>query len=176
MVCPTKFEGTDALEIFTLEEDPCNRSRIKLTTGQHRSVVRNAMQNTNGLVDRCKGYVNHVCGRHDLWRKALRPENGVVAPIISLCTGNGRHFEKKTEYWSGKRDLNPRPSPWQGDALPLSYSRSITVGQRGGILLSRNEAVKQPSRPHTSLLSYYLRYNGSKTLLKGNLRKSQSSY
>ena len=26
--------------------------------------------------------------------------------------------------WSGKRDLNPRPSPWQGDALPLSYSRS----------------------------------------------------
>jgi hypothetical protein len=24
---------------------------------------------------------------------------------------------------SGKRDLNPRPSPWQGDALPLSYSR-----------------------------------------------------
>ena len=27
--------------------------------------------------------------------------------------------------WSGKRDLNPRPSPWQGDALPLSYSRSL---------------------------------------------------
>ena len=25
---------------------------------------------------------------------------------------------------SGKRDLNPRPSPWQGDALPLSYSRN----------------------------------------------------
>ena len=25
--------------------------------------------------------------------------------------------------WSGKRDSNPRPSPWQGDALPLSYSR-----------------------------------------------------
>ena len=28
--------------------------------------------------------------------------------------------------WSGRRDLNPRPSPWQGDALPLSYSRSRT--------------------------------------------------
>ncbi|GEM_PF-1970044 len=27
--------------------------------------------------------------------------------------------------WSGRRDLNPRPSPWQGDALPLSYSRMI---------------------------------------------------
>jgi hypothetical protein len=25
--------------------------------------------------------------------------------------------------WSGKRDSNSRPSPWQGDALPLSYFR-----------------------------------------------------
>ncbi|MDI3548029.1 MAG: hypothetical protein PWR10_1681 [Halanaerobiales bacterium] len=27
--------------------------------------------------------------------------------------------------WSGKRDLNPRPSRWQRDALPLSYSRMV---------------------------------------------------
>src|ERR1039458_4781766 len=27
--------------------------------------------------------------------------------------------------WSGRRDLNSRPSPWQGDALPLSYSRLV---------------------------------------------------
>ncbi len=26
---------------------------------------------------------------------------------------------------SGKRDLNPRHPPWQGGALPLSYSRLI---------------------------------------------------
>ena len=25
--------------------------------------------------------------------------------------------------WSGKRGSNPRPQPWQGCALPLSYSR-----------------------------------------------------
>ena len=25
--------------------------------------------------------------------------------------------------WSGKRGSNSRPSPWQGDALPLSYYR-----------------------------------------------------
>ncbi len=24
---------------------------------------------------------------------------------------------------SGRRDLNPRPQPWQGCALPLSYTR-----------------------------------------------------
>ena len=26
--------------------------------------------------------------------------------------------------WSGRRDSNPRPSPWQGDALPLRHFRS----------------------------------------------------
>jgi hypothetical protein len=31
---------------------------------------------------------------------------------------------------SGKRDLNPRPSPWQGDALPLSYSRVFWAAVR----------------------------------------------
>ena len=30
--------------------------------------------------------------------------------------------------WSGRRDLNSRPSPWQGDALPLSYSRFGAFG------------------------------------------------
>ena len=42
-----------------------------------------------------------------------------------------RYLEKKTECWSGKRDLNPRPSPWQGDALPLSYSRLISIVLEG---------------------------------------------
>ena len=26
---------------------------------------------------------------------------------------------------SGRRDSNPRPSPWQGDALPLSHVRVL---------------------------------------------------
>ena len=32
--------------------------------------------------------------------------------------------------WSGKGDSNSRPSPWQGDALPLSYSRLIGTAER----------------------------------------------
>ena len=27
--------------------------------------------------------------------------------------------------WSGQRDLNPRHQPWQGCALPLSYTRIL---------------------------------------------------
>ena len=31
--------------------------------------------------------------------------------------------------WSGRRDSNSRPSPWQGDTLPLSHSRaSLRLG------------------------------------------------
>src|SRR5438552_15139470 len=33
----------------------------------------------------------------------------------------------RREVWSGKRDSNPRPRPWQGRALPLSYSRATAV-------------------------------------------------
>ena len=34
---------------------------------------------------------------------------------------------RRRAIWSGRRDLNSRPSPWQGDALPLSYSRLTQV-------------------------------------------------
>ena len=30
----------------------------------------------------------------------------------------------REENWSGQRDLNPRPSAWEADTLPLSYARS----------------------------------------------------
>ena len=31
--------------------------------------------------------------------------------------------------WSGRWDSNPRPSPWQGDALPLSHFRLSGLGR-----------------------------------------------
>src|ERR1700720_723897 len=36
------------------------------------------------------------------------------------------HFLKNsppTKVWSGGRDLNPQPSPWKSETLPLSYPR-----------------------------------------------------
>ena len=35
--------------------------------------------------------------------------------------------EKNLKFWSGQRDLNPRPSRWQRDALPLSYARLFLI-------------------------------------------------
>ena len=33
------------------------------------------------------------------------------------------------EIWSGRRDSNPRPQPWQGCALPLSYARFRSIAR-----------------------------------------------
>ena len=34
-----------------------------------------------------------------------------------------RTYSDIEKIWSGRRDSNPRPRPWQGRALPLSYTR-----------------------------------------------------
>jgi hypothetical protein len=73
------------------------------------------------------------------------------------------------ENWSGRRDSNPRPQPWQGCALPLSYARSgatppnssggvrsrllawacgIGKPRRRGVLESRWGLAPAPHRPH----------------------------
>ena len=47
---------------------------------------------------------------------------------VSACLIGKKDKEKTVQIsWSGKRDSNPRHSPWQGDALPLSYSRIHSV-------------------------------------------------
>src|SRR6266700_6828706 len=47
------------------------------------------------------------------------------AAFVALIAPNHRSQPggRRRAVWSGRRDLNSRPSPWQGDALPLSYSR-----------------------------------------------------
>ena len=43
--------------------------------------------------------------------------------VSTNSTTSAWYVFKKSQ--SERRDLNPRPSPWQGDALPLSYFRTI---------------------------------------------------
>ena len=45
--------------------------------------------------------------------KQKRPRRAVFNRLILL-----------RKIWSGRRDSNPRPQPWQGCALPLSYARA----------------------------------------------------
>ena len=50
----------------------------------------------------------------------LRPER-----LEAKTAPKGRFYplEISKRFWSGRRDSNPRPQPWQGCALPLSYAR-----------------------------------------------------
>ena len=58
------------------------------------------------------GFVFRSSLQYIYLEQKFKAEEGVFS-ILALVLKN----------WSGKRDSNPRPSPWQGDALPLSYSR-----------------------------------------------------
>jgi hypothetical protein len=52
---------------------------------------------------------------------------GENALVFTQCLPTPRQpaRKRKNAYncWSGRRDSNPRPRPWQGRALPLSYTR-----------------------------------------------------
>lgn len=45
-----------------------------------------------------------------------------------LVSGPSSDFSIPREIWSGRRGSNPRPRPWQGRALPLSYTRIREIG------------------------------------------------
>ncbi len=46
---------------------------------------------------------------------------GILSPLRLPISPSGHY-----NLWSGKRGSNSRPQPWQGCALPLSYSRIST--------------------------------------------------
>ena len=64
-----------------------------------------------------------------------------------------RGFDRRaSRKWSGRRDSNPRPQPWQGCALPLSYARSASGTGRPGPGKAAAASMGLPARqPPTSL-------------------------
>jgi hypothetical protein len=56
---------------------------------------------------------------------------GIRTPDTRLRRAVLYPAELQAHNWSGRRDSNPRPSPWQGDALPLSHFRKKN-GADGG--------------------------------------------
>jgi hypothetical protein len=52
----------------------------------------------------------------------------------------------RTNFWSGRRDLNPRLRPWQGRTLPLSYSRSNTASLKGSSVIINNVKIRSNGR------------------------------
>ena len=55
-----------------------------------------------------------------IWRYCFRPAILHTAPLRAFLLR-----ARERSRWSGRRDSNPRPQPWQGCALPLSYTRIL---------------------------------------------------
>src|SRR5215204_304586 len=62
--------------------------------------------------------------------------------------------------WSGRRDLNSRPSPWQGDALPLSYSRFEILILRIHLMLSSEPFFETVSSSEFRIPRFEFRVSG----------------
>ena len=64
----------------------------------------------------CRHFCKHLCTDQYVWVNFNPPSRDIYI-----------HKIMNYKFWSGKRDSNSRPSPWQGDALPLSYFRIFNI-------------------------------------------------
>ena len=77
-------------------------------------------------------FMHYDLGYFDLEQKTSQPLDNPFGPrmspmsVVTHVLGTFRYLCVRAghlEIWSGRRDSNPRPQPWQGCALPLSYTR-----------------------------------------------------
>ena len=74
--------------------------------------------------------INQWCPGPDLNRHD-RNDRGILSPLCLPIPPPGQIGTKTKDsilnnlYWSEKGGSNSRPQPWQGYALPLSYSRIL---------------------------------------------------
>lgn len=131
VVGSAKLERSCPLSRLAFQKDGSGRQDIKFYICLDRCDERNVVERFPSLQD---------IFERDLNTHRSYQQNAHMGERVELDRKGGRISRT---VWSGKRDLNPRPSPWQGDALPLSYSRSQEDSIRGGILLRRACTVKQ---------------------------------
>ena len=58
--------------------------------------------------------------------------------------------------WSGKRGSNSRPQPWQGCALPLSYSREIQSRHYKDASIFVKKGTRCTPRPFVTIMATYI--------------------
>ncbi len=72
-----------------------------------------------------------------------------IEPVTSSVSGKRSPAELivRAGTASGRRDSNPRPSPWQGDALPLSHFRAISEVSLGDAFFTLADQTGCPCHP-----------------------------
>jgi hypothetical protein len=71
-----------------------------------------------------------------------KPAISVLRRAASCPARHKKPIKGELSCWSGKRGSNPRHPPWQGGALPLSYSRAQERGR-----ISKGSGPVKPRRP-----------------------------
>src|SRR5690554_5460155 len=67
-----------------------------------------------------------------MWRRYPDSNRGIrVLQTRALPLGYTSTKYSEEKEWSGQRGSNPRPSPWQGDALPAELCPHIMAGAPG---------------------------------------------
>ncbi len=95
----------------------------------------------------------HPAGRLDrLTRKSPRRPRLGTCGTSAARRGHGRRRARRPhpltcDSWSGRRDSNPRPPPWQGGALPLSHVRRLRHHPRHGDSELQPVAYETPVEP-----------------------------
>jgi hypothetical protein len=88
-------------------------SRVRLAAEEHKGLFA-----TTGFVEHCLSNVS----RPDI-APVNNPFGTRLSPMSQERSATYVSGPDTIEIWSGRRDSNPRPRPWQGRALPLSYTR-----------------------------------------------------
>ena len=83
------------------------------TGNSERSLVRSGRWDLNRQAASRRGSMARE-------QRELAPDNGIVVRLTQTTANSEMSLIR-----SGKWDLNPRHRPWQGRALPLSYSRVV---------------------------------------------------
>ena len=94
-----------------------------------RHIVRNRISK-DLWHPRCTGdIINPECA--DAWKNCVALSGAIDTHRRPSTVEARKKFGSRpsaSKIWSGRRDSNPRPQPWQGCALPLSYARAPSVG------------------------------------------------
>ena len=101
--------------LYQAEPLPVNKSAPERSrTPNLGSVVKRSIQLSYGRIW-CRGRGSNPHGGHP-------PQD--FKSCASACSATPAcHIEN----WSGRRDSNPRPQPWQGCILPLNYFRKTCM-------------------------------------------------
>src|SRR5262249_59161424 len=120
-----------------------------------RSEGREAARDAFVTATHFPGGLTRLVG-HQLVRPFVRHAVPPSHADIFCCWFLTFHNHPGADEWSGRRDSNPRPQPWQGCALPLSYTRILARQPRRSLFVCQNGLAWQQIQQNGRKFGYLI--------------------